>query len=145
MPAGSNLFQDGGHDFQPTLGSLVARGRKGRRKVAGLDAGQFLFQRDAGIGQRQLLDPAVMLGQVYADQRRGDQLAQWPVECLFRYAEDAEQGIDRCFRAAPDKLQYPVMYPTQATLRQQLIRLRGKSTVGEEELLGGVAQSIDVI
>ena len=76
---------------------------------------------------------------------RCDQLAQRSVECLFRYAEDAEQGIDRCFRVAPDKIQYPVMYPTQPALRQQLIRLRGKSTVGEEELLGGVAQSIDVI
>lgn len=105
-----------------------------------LRAGKLRFQFGPAGGERQLAHAAVVCGGIHRDQFHFNQLPQGCVQRLFADTEQAEQGIDRNLRIAPDEIQDAVMHASQSALVEDAVRRRGEGAVAEIELLDGQAQ-----
>jgi hypothetical protein len=102
-----------------------------------LRAGKLRFQFGPAGGERQLAHAAVVCGGIHRDQFHFNQLPQGCVQRLFADTEQAEQGIDRNLRIAPDEIQDAVMHASQSALVEDAVRRRGEGAVAEIELLYG--------
>ena len=76
------------------------------------------------------------------DEPLPHELAQYPVQALFRDAQNAEQFADRHLRVAADEMHDPVMRPPEAVLREDRVGLRGKVPIGEEQQLDALANRL---
>ena len=100
------------------------------------------LQFAAAVGQLQKPLPAVVGAAMLRDKPLPHELAQYPVQALFRDAQNAEQLADRHLRVAADEMHDPVMRPPEAVLREDRVGLRGKVPIREEQQLDALANRL---
>ncbi len=146
--------------FRPEPGAILFFGENAEQDLAkprdGTDAGSAISGGDPGalrrrqkplqftaaVGQLQKPLPAVVGAAMLRDKPLPHELAQYPVQALFRDAQNAEQFADRHLRVAADEMHDPVMRPPETVLREYRVGLRGKVPIREEQQLDALANRL---